>query len=105
MFIVGVIIIRSIVMNCSYFYVGVGKSIYTLYFVVLNLILLSLFITILTQVFNLASLGVFLGFIFSYTTEAILMLILLRKMLSNRIRDLELGPKIAEIKREIELNS
>lgn len=100
MFIVGVILIRSIVMNCSYAFVGLGKSIYSLFFVILNLILLTLFITVLTRVFSLGSLGIFLGFIYSYVTEAILMLVFLREMLINRIRDLELAPQIEEIKRE-----
>lgn len=98
MFIVMVIIVRSVVMNCSYIYVGLGKSIYSLYFVIFNLIFVSLFIFIFTRIFHMAALGVFLGFILSYITEAVLMLIVLRKMLSNRIWNLELGPKIAEIK-------
>ena len=99
MFIVGVIFVRSIVMNCSYVFVGLGKSIYSLFFVILNLILVTTFITLFTSVFALASLGIFLGFILSYTLEAILMLVLVRKMLSDRIWNLELAPQIDEIKK------
>ena len=99
MFIVGVIFVRSIVMNCSYVFVGLGKSIYSLFFVILNLILVTTFITLFTSVFALASLGIFLGFILSYTLEAILMLVLVRNMLSDRIWNLELAPQIDEIKK------
>lgn len=85
MFIVAVILIRSIVMNCSYLFVGLGKSIYSLYFVILNLILLTTFITLLTNIFTLKAMGIFLGFILAYLTEAGLMLFVFNKMTNNRI--------------------
>ena len=95
MFIVGVIFIRSVVMNCSYVFVGLGKSIYSLYFIIYNLIFVSLFITILTSFFSLGALGVFLGFIISYISEATLMLIVLRIMFKKRIRDIEIPYRLA----------
>ena len=90
MFIAMVIIIRSIVMNCSYIFIGLKKSIYSLIFVIYNLIFVTLFITLFTAVLKLGSLGVFLGFLFSYVIEAAMMLIVVRVMLNNRINNTEL---------------
>jgi Na+-driven multidrug efflux pump len=89
MFIVICIITFPIIMGCSFVFLGLEKSIYTLIFIIFNLISLVTFIAIFTHILGMSSFGIFSAIALSNIIEAISMLLVLRKMLNTRIAEYE----------------
>ena len=85
MFVVICIMTFPIVMGCSYIFLGLEKSIYTLIFIVFNLITLVVFIGIFTHILKMGSFGIFLAIALSNLIEAGSMLVVLKRMINTRI--------------------
>ena len=89
MFIVICIITFPIIMGCGFVFLGLEKSLYTLIFIIFNLITLMTFIAVFTHVLGMSSFGIFSAIALSNLIEAIAMLLVLRKMLNTRISTYE----------------
>jgi Na+-driven multidrug efflux pump len=89
MFVVICIITFPIIMGCSFVFLGLEKSLYTLIFIIFNLITLMTFIAVFTHVLGMSSFGIFSAIALSNLIEAIAMLLVLRKMLNTRISTYE----------------
>ena len=89
MFVVICIMTFPIVMGCSYIFLGLEKSIYTMIFIIFNLITLVLFIGIFADILKMGSFGIFLAIAVSNLIEAGAMLVVLKRMINTRINAFE----------------
>lgn len=92
MFVVICIVTYPIIMGCSYVFLGFENSIYTLLFIIFNFAMLIAFITIFASIMGLGSFGIFLSVALSNFIESVAMLIVLRRMLNNRIQESDAVP-------------
>ena len=88
-FIIICIITFPIIMGCSYIFLGLEKSVYTLIFIIFNLVSLLALILIITYILGSSSISIFLSVALSNITEAGVMLLVLRKLLNTRIATYE----------------
>ena len=89
-FIIIYIITFPIIMGCSYVFFGLEKSSYTFMFLIFNLILLIVSMTVFTHILGLSSLGIYLSIILSNVTEAIAMIFVLKRFLNSKIDTYEI---------------
>lgn len=89
MFVVICIVTYPLVMGCSYVFLGLEKSVYTLIFLIFNLIILVLFIIIFNHFMALGSFGIFSAVTLSNISEAFIMILVLKRMINVRIRESE----------------
>ena len=90
-FVVIITLVYPLIVGTSFVFVGLEKSIYTLYFVIFNLAMLIGFIAIFNHILGLSSLGIFSALILSNIIEAVVMLVVLRIMLNRRISETEIA--------------
>ena len=72
-------------MGCSYVFLGIEKSTYTLMFLVLNILTLIFFIGLFNHFLGLSSAGVYLSIILSNAIEAVGMLVVLKRFFDSKI--------------------
>lgn len=89
MFVVIYIVTYPLVMGCSYVFLGLEKSVYTLIFLIFNLTILVLFIIIFNHFMALGSFGIFSAVTLSNIIEAFIMILVLKRMINVRIRESE----------------
>ena len=92
MFVVICIVTYPLIMGCSYVFLGLEKSLYTLIFIIFNLITLVAFIVLFSHFMGLGSFGIFSSVALSNILEALVMIFVLKKMLDTRIRQSETVP-------------
>ena len=79
-----------IIMGCSYVFLGLEKSTYTLMFLIFNLIIMIISMISFNHIFGLNKSGIFLSIILSNTIEAIVMIAVLKRMLDSKIENSEI---------------
>ncbi len=89
MFVVICIVTYPLVMGCSYVFLGLEKSVYTLIFLIFNLTIIVLFIIIFNHFMALGSFGIFSAVTLSNIIEAFIMILVLKRMINVRIRESE----------------
>ena len=77
-------------MGCSYVFLGLEKSTYTLMFLIFNLIVMIISMISFDYIFGLNKFGIFLSIILSNTIEAIVMIVVLKRMLDSKIENSEI---------------
>lgn len=88
-FIVIYILTFPITLGCTYVFLGLKKSFYTLIFLILNFILLGIFILIFSHFLNFKGYGVYLSIALTNIIEAVAMIILLKTIMKRRIYEFE----------------
>ena len=89
MFIVICIMTFPIVIGCSYIFLGLEKSVYTMIFIIFTLITLVALIGLFTYILKMGSFGIFLAIALNNLIEAGSMLIVLKRTIDARISTLE----------------
>lgn len=79
-----ILIINPIITMCSYTFLGLEKSSYTFYFLILNFIIVISLILLFTRVFGLSANGIFIGATLGPIIESVIMLLVLQNLIYKR---------------------
>lgn len=91
MFLLIILVVHPILVTCNYVYVGLEKSIYSLYFLIFNVVMFVAILVAFDYAFGLTDFGIFMALITVNVIESALMLVVMRIMLANRIAENEAG--------------
>lgn len=91
MFLLIILVVHPILVTCNYVYVGLEKSVYSLYFLIFNVVLFVAILAAFDYAFGLTDFGIFMALITVNVIESALMLVVMRIMLANRIAEDEGG--------------
>ena len=91
MFLLIILVVHPILVTCNYVYVGLEKSIYSLYFLIFNVVMFVAILVAFDYAFGLTDFGIFMALITVNVIESALMLVVMRIMLANRIAENEGG--------------
>lgn len=91
MFLLIILVVHPILVTCNYVYVGLEKSVYSLYFLIFNVVLFVAILAAFDYAFGLTDFGIFMALIIVNVIESALMLVVMRIMLANRIAENEGG--------------
>ena len=91
MFLLIILVVHPILVTCNYVYVGLEKSVYSLYFLIFNVVLFVAILAAFDYAFGLTDFAIFMALITVNVIESALMLVVMRIMLANRIAENEGG--------------
>ena len=91
MFLLIILVVHPILVTCNYVYVGLENSVYSLYFLIFNVVLFVAILAAFDYAFGLTDFGIFMALITVNVIESALMLVVMRIMLANRIAEKEEG--------------
>ena len=91
MFLLVILVVHPILVTCNYVYVGLEKSVYSLYFLIFNVVLFVAILAAFDYAFGLTDFAIFMALIIVNVIESALMLVVMRIMLANRIAENEAG--------------
>lgn len=84
-FVVMFMLLHPIIVSCTYTLIGMKKSHYSLYFIILNVALFAFFAITLHSLFNLGKYAVFVSILLSDIVQTIVIVILLKRKLGEYI--------------------
>ena len=91
MFLLIILVVHPVLVTCNYVYVRIEKSVYSLYFLIFNVVLFVAILAAFDYAFGLTDFGIFMALIIVNVIESALMLVVMRIMLANRIAEKEEG--------------
>lgn len=78
-------LLHPIIVSCTYTLIGMKKSHYSLYFIILNVVLFAFFAITLHSIFNLGKYAVFVSILLSDIIQTVVIVILLKRKLGEYI--------------------